>query len=186
MNTRRTPSDHRATSAPSCLASFRWRRSIAVVLTAGAIVMSLLAAGSAGASRGSAPVVVSGTDPVTGKPVSLASFRDKPIVLNAWASWCTGCAAEARALAQFARSHPRAQVIGIDIQDSKSGAKSFYRRFGWHHPSISDPSGKLAVRLGVRGLPTTLFLDRQHRVVAQIAGETNLDGFNKGYNRSIK
>lgn len=186
MNTRRTPPDHLATSGPSCLASVRWRRSIAAVLTAGAIVMTFLAASSAGASRGSAPVVLGGTDPVTGKPVSLASFRGKPIVLNAWASWCTGCAAEARALAQFARSHPRAQVIGIDIQDSKGGAKSFYRRFDWRHPSIFDPSGKLAVRLGVRGLPTTLFLDRQHRVVAQIAGETNLDGFVRGYRASTR
>lgn len=186
MNTRRTPSDHLATSAPSGSASVRWRRSIAVVLTAGAIVFTFLAASGAGASRSNSPLDLSGSDPVTGKPVSLASFRDKPIVLNAWASWCAGCAAEARALAQFARSHPQAQVIGIDIQDSKNGAKSFYRRFGWHHPSISDPSGKLAVRLGVQGLPTTLFLDRQHRVVAQITGETNLDGFNKGYTRSTK
>lgn len=159
---------------------------MAVWLTAGAIVFALLAAGGAGAGRSNSPVDLSGSDPVTGKLVSLASFRDKPIVLNAWASWCTGCAAEARALAQFARSHPQAQVIGIDIQDSKSGAKSFYRRFGWHHPSISDPSGKLAVRLGVQGLPTTLFLDRQHRVVAQISGETNLDGFVRGYRASTR
>lgn len=138
------------------------------------------------AVRQSAPVTLNGTDPVTGEAVSLASFRGKPIVLNIWASWCTGCAAEATALSQFARTHPQAQVIGIDIQDSKSGARSFYRRFGWRHPSIFDPSGALAARLGVRGLPTTFFLDRQHRIVAQAVGETNLAGFTAGFKKATR
>jgi thiol-disulfide isomerase/thioredoxin len=172
-------------------------------LVAGVIVLAAAASDGVLASRGkssgptgraratalvasqSAPVALSGTDPVTGKLVSLASFRGKPIVLNAWASWCTGCAAEARALGQFERTHPQAQVLGLDIRDSKGGAKSFYRRFGWRHPSIFDPQGVLAVRLGVQGLPTTFFLDRRHRIVATAVGETNLAGFVAGFKRAL-
>ncbi len=121
---------------------------------------------------------------MTGKRVSLASFAGKPIVLNLWASWCTGCYAEARALGRFERAHPEAQVVGIDIQDTKAAARAFYRRFGWRHPSIFDPSGSLAAKLGLQGLPTTLFLDRRHRVVARILGETNLAGFTNGLHRA--
>lgn len=135
------------------------------------------------ASAGS-PLELSGTDPVTDTPVSLAAYPDKPIVLNMWASWCTGCEAEARALATFARTHPQAQVVGIDIQDTRQAAKTFYRRFGWHHPSIFDPSGRIAAQLGLQGLPTTLFLDRHHRVVAKIVGETTLAGFDAGYQKA--
>jgi thiol-disulfide isomerase/thioredoxin len=123
---------------------------------------------------------LSGTDPVTGKTVSLAAFAGKPIVLNMWASWCTGCYAEARALATFERAHPQAQVVGVDIQDSKSGAVGFYRKFGWTHPSIFDPSGKIAAELQLQGLPATLFLDRRHHVVAKILGETDVAGFDQG------
>lgn len=172
----------------------RWKVGLAVgvVVIAGAVGGSVLATrggpssraasseGAAPAAPPGAPVVLRGIDPVTGKPVSLAPFRGKSIVLNVWASWCTGCAAEARALGQFARAHPEAQVIGIDVQDSKSGAKAFYRRFGWRHPSIFDPSGTLAVLLGAQGLPTTFFLDRQHRIVAKAVGETSLAGFAAG------
>lgn len=107
-------------------------------------------AAAASASVGS-PLELSGTDPVTGKPVSLAAYADKPIVLNMWASWCTGCYAEARALATSARTHPQAQVVGVDIQDTKTAAKAFYRRFGWRHPSIFDPSGSIAAQLGLCG-----------------------------------
>ena len=141
-------------------------------------------AGSPVSESGGERLALSGTDPVTGKQVSLASFAGKPILLNIWASWCTGCAAEARALASFERAHPEAQVVGIDIQDSKAGAKAFYRRFGWHHPSIFDPSGSLAAQLGLQGVPTTLFLDRRHRVVARVVGETDLAGFTAGLHRA--
>ncbi len=146
-------------------------------------------AGSSGpVARGgtaSAPLELSGTDPISGRPVSLAGYAGKPIVLNMWASWCTGCYAEAHALATFARTHPQAQVVGVDVQDSLADAKAFYRRFGWRHPSIFDPQGVIAARFGLQGLPATLFLDRQHRVVAKILGETNLAGFDQGLQRAL-
>src|SRR5262249_11894056 len=141
------------------------------------------------AARGgsqAAPLQLSGTDPISGRPVSLASYRGKPIVLNMWASWCTGCYAEARALATFARTHPQAQMVGVDIQDSRDGAEAFYRRFGWRHPSIFDPQGEIAARFGLQGLPATLFLDRRHRVGARILGDTNLAGFDAGYRQALQ
>ena len=167
---------------------------VVVAAAAAAVVLSRSDSGSsatAPASPGSPTAKSSGTalelrgtDPVTGKQVDLASFAGKPVVLNMWASWCTGCAAEARALASFAQAHPEAQVVGIDIQDTKSGARAFYRRFGWRHPSIFDPNGSLAAQLGLQALPTTVFLDRTHRVVGRIAGETNLAGFTAGLQRA--
>lgn len=159
----------------------------AVVLSrsgSGSSAASPASAGSPSATSSGSALELSGTDPVTGKQVSLASFAGKPVVLNLWASWCTGCAAEARALADFARAHPEVQVVGIDVQDTKEGAKAFYRRFGWRHPSIFDPNGSLAAQLGLQALPTTVFLDRTHRVVERIAGETDLAGFTAGLQRA--
>ena len=174
----------------------RWKLALAfgavVIVAAAAATLALTrnggstgsAAPAEGGSSAAAPLQLSGIDPVTGRAVSLASYRGKPIVLNMWASWCTGCYAEARALARFARSHPQAQVIGVDIQDSRAGAKAFYRRFGWRHSSIFDPNGAIAARFGLQGLPATLFLDRRHRIVARILGETDLAGFEAGFRRA--
>lgn len=163
-----------------------------VVLAAATAAALALTRGSASSTTGlfarggsgGAPLQLSGTDPVSGRPVSLAGYSGKPVVLNLWASWCTGCYAEARALATFARTHPRAQVVGVDVQDSVTGAKAFYRRFGWQHPSIFDPQGVIASRLALQGLPATLFLDRRHRVVAKILGDTDLAGFEAGYRQA--
>ena len=129
-------------------------------------------------------VEVRGTDPVTGKRVDLASFSGKPVVINIWASWCPGCNQEAADLARFARAHQDAQVVGVDIEDTRGDARAFYRHWGWHHPSVFDPQGSIAARLGLQGLPTTIFLDARHRPVARIVGASNLTGFADGLRKA--
>lgn len=165
--------------------SVRWTGG-AAALVAAVVIGGVLAA------RGNGPTTVApareegsalrleGRSPITGGTVSLATYAGKPIVLNVWASWCTGCREEARDLARFAHAHPEAQVIGLDTQDNDGDARAFYREFGWTHPSIRDSSGNLAAKLGLQGLPTTIFLDERHRIVARIVGASNYRGFENG------
>ena len=144
-------------------------------------------AGSPGDS-GSRPVAVTpepaptlrGDDPVTGKEVALADFRGKPVVINIWASWCPGCIDEAADLREFAADHPEIVVLGVDFQDTFEGARRFYRRWAWTHPSIFDSSGTQTAALGLFGLPTTLFLDGRHRIAARVVGATDRAGFEHG------
>ncbi len=163
----------------------RWLWATAAALVAAAVAGGVLAARGNGpaqavAAPGGQQLQLAGTDPITGRHVSLASYAGKPIVLNIWASWCTGCRAEARDLAAFGRQHREAQVVGLDTQDTDSDARAFYRKFGLSHPSIRDPSGRLAASLGLQGLPTTFFLDRRHRIVTRIVGASNRAGFDRG------
>jgi cytochrome c biogenesis protein CcmG/thiol:disulfide interchange protein DsbE len=121
-----------------------------------------------------------GVDPITGKDVSLADFRGKPVVVNVWASWCPDCNEEAADLRDFAAAHPEAVVLGLDFQDTRAGAREFYSRWRWTHPSIWDVSGTKAFALGLVGMPTTYFLDERHRIVAQVVGATDRAGFERG------
>jgi thiol-disulfide isomerase/thioredoxin len=157
----------------------------ALLAVAAMTVVGVLAAGGNGPARAIAhtpgtTVSLGGTNPISRKHLDLASLRGKPIVLNVWSSWCTECNAEAGELERFARAHPNAEVIGVDVQDTRSGAVAFYRRWRWRHPSIADPQGDLAARLAVRGLPTTFFLNARHEIVSSIVGAADLGGFNHG------
>ncbi|RDI74031.1 Redoxin [Gaiella occulta] len=169
-----------------------------LLVAAGAVVVAALVGAGVLATRNTGPaqavqvqtasssvVSISGTDPISGKPISLADYAGKPVVLNVWASWCPGCRAEAIDLRTFVARHPEVQTIGIDQRDTKGDAGGFYRQFGWTHPSIFDPDGSIAASLGLQGLPTTYFLDRNHRVVTQIVGATNLAGFEKGLQAAL-
>ncbi len=127
-----------------------------------------------------------GRDPITGGLVSLEDFAGKPVVVNVWASWCPGCHEEAEDLRRFAEAHPDVVVLGLDIQDTKAGARGFYEQWAWEHPSIFDPSGALAGELGLQGLPTTYFLDADHRLAVRIVGATDFEGFAAGLERATR
>ncbi len=139
------------------------------------------AADAAGPSDGGAlPVELSGTDPITGGQVSLADYAGKPVVLNFWASWCGPCRAELPALVSFAAAHQEVAVVGVNFQDAPGEARRLHDELGVTFPSIADPRGEIAAELGLRGMPTTFFLDSEHRIVGVVAGATDEAGFEQG------
>ena len=74
----------------------------------------------------------------------------------------------------------------IDYNDSKAGARAFYRRYDVEHPSIWDPKGKLVTKLKAIGLPTTVFLNRRHVVVLAIAGAATYAQLQDGWRRATR
>jgi cytochrome c biogenesis protein CcmG, thiol:disulfide interchange protein DsbE len=166
------------------------------VLLVGAVV-ALVVAGVLVARDSDEPAVVaserftaapqvSGVDPITGKPVRLSDYEGRPVVINVWASWCPPCHDEAPDLARFAREHPEAQLLGIDIKDAKDPARAFYREYNWRHPSIFDPTGEKAASLGLQGQPITYFLNEKHEIVETIAGAGDFAAFEAGLDRAKK
>ena len=169
------------------------RRAVAALLLGG--VLALVVAGVLVARDGDEPAVVassrfpeapqlSGVDPITGERVRLSDYQGRPVVINVWASWCPPCQDEAPDLARFAREHPEAQLLGIDIRDEKGSARAFYREFNWRHPSIFDPSGENAASLGLQGQPITYFLNERHEIVETIAGAGDFAAFEAGLARA--
>ena len=123
---------------------------------------------------------LAGIDPVSGKRVSLAQWKGKALLVNLWGSWCHPCRDEAKELRAFLRRHP-GTVLGIDVEDSKVGARDFQKRYGVKFPSIFDPYDELVMKLKAPGTPTTFFLDRKHRIVAALYGAGKLALFERGW-----
>jgi thiol-disulfide isomerase/thioredoxin len=154
---------------------------VAAVVIVGALLGRDTGPATAVPSSGSTDrITFEGTDIISGDELSLARFEGKPVVITIWASWCPGCNAEARTLARFAEAHPEAGFVGVDFSDTKDDARAFYEKYGWTFPSVFDPDGQIAGELGLQGTPTTIFLDREHREVARIVGETNEAGLAGG------
>lgn len=158
---------------------------VAAVLAAGIVVARGTGVAEPIVQARGDTVSFSGTDPITGKHVALDDYAGKPVVVNVWGSWCPGCIAEAEDLRRFASDHPEVQVIGVDLQDTKGAAKDFYVRWRWTHPSVFDPDGEISFALGLQGTPSTFFLDREHRIVTRIVGETDYAGFVQGLEAAL-
>jgi thiol-disulfide isomerase/thioredoxin len=153
------------------------------LIAAVALAVTLPAVAAAGVfvPGGKKPApALAGIDPVSGKRVSLAQWKGRPVLVNLWGSWCHPCRDEAKELRAFLARHP-GSVLGIDVEDSKSGARSFQQRYRVHFPSIFDPLDVLVNRLKAQGTPTTFFLDRKHRIVAALVGAGTLSLFERGW-----
>lgn len=155
-------------------------RLVAVVALALAIP-SLAAAGLSVPAKPKPAPALAGIDAIGGKPISLAHWKGKPVVVNIWGSWCVACRSEAKDVRAFLARHP-GSMLGLDIEDSKAGAKAFQRRYNVHFPSIYDPKDALAYgKLNTPGAPVSYFLDRKHRIVAIVYGAGTLKVFERGW-----
>jgi thiol-disulfide isomerase/thioredoxin len=123
---------------------------------------------------------LSGTDPFTGRQVSLDDYEGKPVVFNFWASWCAPCRDALPALVRFAENHPELAVVGVVYEDAPSQARRLRELTGATFPNLNDPRGEIAERLGLQYMPTTFYLDAEHHPVASISGGTDLYGFEEG------
>lgn len=109
-----------------------------------------------------------------GSTLALADL-DGPVVLNFWASWCGPCAQEAPHLAAVAEEFGEdgVSVVGVNVRDTPVNAASFEREYGIGYPSWDDASAQIASQfgaLGPAGLPSTVLLDRDHRVASRLFG----------------
>lgn len=107
-----------------------------------------------------------------GKQLSIEDFPGKALVINLWGQWCGPCRAEAPELENASKQIAPlgAQVIGLDVRDpARDVAQDFVRDRGLTYPSIWDPSGRVLLQLAGYPrniIPSTLVLDKQHRVAA--------------------
>jgi len=122
------------------------------------------------------PIELTGDD-LDGKPLDIAAFRGKPVVVAVWGSWCGPCRGEAPdVVAAATELGDRAQFVGINLRDSSTdNAKAFVRNFGVPYPSIYSPDGQAMLQfsgtLGPRTIPAFVVLDGDGRIAASIIGE---------------
>jgi thiol-disulfide isomerase/thioredoxin len=111
------------------------------------------------------------TDPA--KTVSLDDFTGKVVVINVWGQWCAPCRTEITQLQKVYDKTRRLGVefLGIDVRDNnRDAARDFIVDRKVTFPSIYDPPMRSMIAFGGRYpttvIPSTVVLDRQHRVAA--------------------
>lgn len=147
----------------------------------------------------SRPYVVSFPD-VEGRIVSTADarFAGKPMLVAFMGTWCPNCADEAPFLRDIEEKYgPQGlEIVSLsfeytdDVERNRRQVRRFVERFGTRHPILlagttkgAPASPAILLLQGWEGYPTTLFLDRSHRIVkihSGFDGPATGDRFAKG------
>ena len=103
--------------------------------------------------------------------VVLAAAPGRPTVVNFFANWCEPCKRELPAMQAASQAHPEVSFLGVDHQDSREDAIALLDHYGVSYPAGYDPKGDVAAEYFVRGLPATVFIDADGRIVDFHQGE---------------
>lgn len=123
-----------------------------------------------------------------GKPRALSEWHGRPLLINFWATWCEPCRREIPLLRQLRAEHSKfgLEVLGIAV-DFHDAVKGYAKQAGIDYPVLvaeEDATAPKAFGVGM-GLPTTVFADREGRIVATHIGELHADEAEKLVARAL-
>ena len=134
-----------------------------------AVVVAVLAAGLFAATRflgdelysvevGSrAPAFAAVTLDPQPKPVTLADYRGKVVLVNVWATWCPPCREEMPSMqALYEEYAPRGfEIVAVSIDDAGAEQKvrDFVKEFGLTFDVVHDPAGQIQKTYATTGVP---------------------------------
>ncbi len=98
--------------------------------------------------------------------INLEDYRGQVVYLTFWASWCVPCRQEMPYLEQLRERHDGEdfEVIGINVEESLSGALQFAEDYNLSFPLLWDKDRAVSKAYMVPGFPTHYVVDRRGKI----------------------
>jgi len=107
-----------------------------------------------------------------GKPLAIANYKGKVVLIDFWATWCGPCRAELpNVIATYKKYHNQGfEIIGISLDQDQAKLTGFTKSMNMTWPQYFDDQGwqnKLAVKYGIESIPATYLLDGNGRIIGR-------------------
>ena len=112
--------------------------------------------------------------------VDLTNKKGNIMILNFWATWCAPCRREMPSLEKLTHQYPEVKVYAINMEKpNKLKAQDFFKFIGVLSLDIYfDPELKLVKQFKMRGLPTSILIDKDGNEFGRIIGEIDFVDIN--------
>ena len=111
--------------------------------------------------------------------VNLEHFKGKLLILNFWATWCAPCREEMPSLDSLQSNSKldNLKIFPINIgQEDILKSESFFNELNIKNLDIYfDPPITLAKKFSLRGVPTTIFFNKEGKEFARIIGSIDFN-----------
>ena len=116
---------------------------------------------------------------VDNKPINLNEFTGQLVIINFWATWCAPCKEEMPHLDKLLSKNKfkEIKIIPINIADEKlEKSKKFFKVLNIVNLEIFYGSSiDLAKKFNLRGIPTTIFIDKEGYEFARVIGYVDFE-----------
>jgi thiol-disulfide isomerase/thioredoxin len=125
---------------------------------------------------------------LSGKKVSLASYKGKAVLINFWATWCGPCKIETPWLVELRNQYAAQgfEILGVStddidrddrakLSDEKKEIAGSAQQMHIPYPVLIDGASLSTPYGGLDAMPTSFFVDRKGTVVAAQMGLTSKD-----------
>ena len=105
--------------------------------------------------------------------VDLSKKKGNIMILNFWATWCVPCKKEMPSLEELSKLYPEITIYPINLEKpNKNKTKSFFESLDITNLNIYfDPEFKLVKSFNMRGVPTSILINKEGKEFARIIGE---------------
>ncbi len=118
----------------------------------------------------------------TGAEKRLSDHLGQIVLLNFWATWCIPCVKEMPALLRLQQrwQAEKAPALVLPISLDRAGLAKVQEFYAQHRlaglPLRNDKGGAAGRAFALRGLPTSILIDRKGREIGRFEGDAPWDG----------
>jgi len=116
-----------------------------------------------------------------GQTVSLSNLRNKPVLINFWATWCPPCRGEMPYIQEIYEewTDKGLVLLAINIGESSSKAEELMQSQNLSFTVLLDTKQAIAQNYNITGIPTTFFIDKdgiiQDKVIGAFQNKTQIE-----------
>ena len=151
---------------------FPWSRlwdAAAIAVVAFALWKIFIAPRSFGPASSASPAPHAAFARLDGGEFRVTDARNRLLFLDFYATWCTPCKVEMPLVQAWAKAHPGAVVVPVDVAEPRAAVATYAAVHGLRDVAM-DPHGVSQGIFGIDGFPTVVVIDPQGRIRAKWQG----------------
>jgi thiol-disulfide isomerase/thioredoxin len=108
-----------------------------------------------------------------GKPLSLAEFRGRTVLLDFWTTWCPPCRADAPALEKLYHKYADHDlaIIGVSVSEDRAVVEQFLKAHPHSFPVVLTTENEMPLPYQISAFPTYIVIDRDGTVISAVEGD---------------